>query len=95
MGMISRGKDGNPIFWPDTPELITIPKQSIWNKIKRWMRKIFGITVIEFVNGSKIVVSHKLNPLRSSVKAYAIDNAGHIGPVLQSDSDSFKYTTKA
>ena len=89
MGMIVHDSDGKPVFWPDTPELITTPKQSIWNKIKRWIRKIFGITVIEFVNGSKIVVSHQLNPLRSSVKAYTIDGAGHIGPGLQSNSDSF------
>ena len=70
MGMIVHDSDGKPVFWPDTPELITTPKQSIWNKIKRWIRKIFGITVIELVNGSKIVVK----PVRGSVKVYTMDD---------------------
>lgn len=89
MGMIVHDSDGKPVFWPDTPELITTPKQSIWNKIKRWIRKIFGITVIEFVNGSKIVASKKLKPVRGSVKVYTMDDDGHIGSAFQLDSDPF------
>lgn len=89
MGMILRDKDGNPVFWPDTPELIVMPKRSMWTKIQLWIRQIFGVPTITFVNGSKIVISRKLKPVRGSVKVYTMDDDGRIGPAFQLDSDPF------
>ena len=88
MGMILPGKDGNVFFWQDMPEFKTMPKQSVWNKIKRWIRKIFGVTTFEFINGSKVLALHGLEPVRGSVKVYTMDDNGHIGPAFQLDPDT-------